>query len=77
VTLLDCAQGSRAGLGDGDQLGAPPIDRARALLYTAELAIRTGDTARAHAEAKSITLAQPDQDAIAAELSDVAELLEV
>lgn len=61
-------------------LDAPPIERARAFLYAAELAIRTGDTARAQAhfaEAQSISLSRADQEAIAAELSDVAELLEV
>lgn len=58
---------------------APPMDRARALFYSAELAVRTGDVARARTaldEARAVALETDERDALAAELQDTAELVD-
>ena len=57
---------------------APAIDRSRALLYRAELALRLGDRSLASAsldEARAVDLGADDREAIAAELEHVAELV--
>lgn len=58
---------------------APAIDRVRALLYRAELALRLGDRALAQsslADAQLITLAEEEQAAVAEELAHVQELMQ-
>lgn len=57
---------------------APPVERAQALLYAAELAIRTGDTARARSwleEAEQLPLTREQRESLAEELAHVADLL--
>ena len=57
---------------------APPIDRARALLYRADLAVRLGReelAAASLAEAQAIPLDDADREAIASEASHVEALL--
>ena len=57
---------------------APPIERARALLYRADLAVRLGReelAAASLAEALAIPLDDADREAIAAEVSHVESLL--
>lgn len=57
---------------------APVIDRVRALLYRAELALRLGDRALAQAslaEAQSIQLADEEQAAVAEEFAHAHELM--
>jgi hypothetical protein len=58
---------------------ATPIDLARAYLYRAELALRTGDAAMAAsslAEARAVDLTDEETAAIADELDHVAELID-
>jgi hypothetical protein len=57
---------------------APPLERARALLYRADLAVRLGReelAAASLAEAQAIPLDDADREAIAAEASHVEALL--
>ena len=57
---------------------APPVDRARALLYRADLAVRLGRdelAAASLAEAQAIPLDDADRESIAAEASHVESLL--
>ena len=57
---------------------APSVDRVRALLYRAELAVRLDDRALAIAslnEARSVDLAGDEQSAVEADLAHAAELV--
>ena len=57
---------------------APPLDRARALLYRSELAVRVGDRPAASSslsEALSLDLNPEETTAIAAEVAQVEELI--
>ncbi|XYH97362.1 VOC family protein [Sorangium sp. So ce1128] len=57
---------------------APALDRARALLYRAELAVRVGDEELAHsslAAVRSLELSGEERAAIAAELAQASELV--
>lgn len=57
---------------------APRVDRVRALLYRAELAVRGGDRSTATAslsEAQSIELNQGERTAVAAEIAHATELV--
>lgn len=57
---------------------APVVDRARALLYLAELATRVGDDDRARsslAEAKALALGDEEQKALAPEFEHAAEIV--
>lgn len=57
---------------------APPIERVRALLYQAELAVRIGDAALATtslADARAIELGADDRAALAVELDHAEELV--
>jgi catechol 2,3-dioxygenase-like lactoylglutathione lyase family enzyme len=56
----------------------PPIERARALLYLAELYIRLGDSPAAHeslAEASSIEMSDEDRESIMAEFAHTREVV--
>ncbi len=58
---------------------APPVDRARALLYRAELAVRTSDRPLADDsldELRAITLTSDEQAQIADELADTSALVD-
>lgn len=58
---------------------APLLDRARALLYRAELAVRGGDGSAAAgslSEALSLDLSDEERTAIAAELAHTTEIVQ-
>ena len=57
---------------------AAPLERARALLYLAELAVRVGDLPRAEAAlatARDLPLSADEHASVAAETRDVTELV--
>ena len=58
---------------------APLIDRARAMLYRAELEVRGGDRSRAAgslSEALSLDLSDEEREAIAAEVAHTTEIVQ-
>lgn len=58
---------------------APKVDRVRALLYRAELAVRTGDSSRAIeslSEALSLDLNDDERSAVATDIGHATELVE-
>lgn len=58
---------------------APLLDRARALLYRAELAVRSGDRSAATespAGALAVDLSETEEDAIFSELAHATEIVE-
>jgi hypothetical protein len=58
---------------------APLLDRARALLYRAELAVRSGDRSAATeslAGARAVDLSEAEEDAIFSELAHATEIVE-